>query len=228
MEHRLSVTIIPRVTWYESQLAHINMLVVNGLASNRHQASNCHADSTLNIMFRESYYAAWISCYIHLSSRCHSDNALHNRTVRAITSAPKTIRTAITGAWPSACNMVTRHHNDVIMGPMASQITSITSVYSTIYSGTDQRKHQSSASLAFVRGIHRWPMNSPHKGPVTQKMFPFDDVIMVTSIWCMYLRQVFVKHTIDRQNLTEYNVRHFGRRCLYLETSSGISSLFNM
>ena len=45
-------------------------------------------------------------------------------------------------------------------------------------SGTDQRNHQSSASLAFVRGIHRWPVNSPHKGPVTQKMFPFDDVIM--------------------------------------------------
>ena len=44
--------------------------------------------------------------------------------------------------------------------------------------GTDQRKHQSSASLAFVRGIHRWPVNSPHKGPVTRKMFPFYDVIM--------------------------------------------------
>ena len=44
--------------------------------------------------------------------------------------------------------------------------------------GADQRKHQSSTSLAFVRGIHRGPMNSPHKGPVTRKMFPFDDVIM--------------------------------------------------
>ena len=42
----------------------------------------------------------------------------------------------------------------------------------------DQRKHQSSASLAFVRGIHRWPVNSPHKRPVTRKMFPFDDIIM--------------------------------------------------
>ena len=61
---------------------------------------------------------------------------------------------------------------------MASQITSITIVCSTVYSGTDQRKHQSSASLAFVRGIHRWTMISPHKGPVTRKMFPFDDVIM--------------------------------------------------
>ena len=51
-------------------------------------------------------------------------------------------------------------------------------VYSTVYSGADHRKHQSSASLAFVRRIHRWPVNSPHKWPVTRKMFPFDDVIM--------------------------------------------------
>ena len=69
------------------------------------------------------------------------------------------------------------HYNDVIMSAMASQITSITIVYS-VYSGSDQRKHQSSASLAFVRGIHRWPVNSPHKRPVTRKMFLFDDVIM--------------------------------------------------
>ena len=61
---------------------------------------------------------------------------------------------------------------------MAFQITSLTTVYSTVYSGTDQRKHQSSASLAFVRGIHRWPVNSPRKWPVTRKMFPLDDVIM--------------------------------------------------
>ena len=68
--------------------------------------------------------------------------------------------------------------NDAIMGVMASQITSLTIVYSTVYLGADQRKHQSSASLAFVRGIHRGPVNSPHKWPVTRKMFPFDDVIM--------------------------------------------------
>ena len=48
----------------------------------------------------------------------------------------------------------------------------------TDYSGTDQRKHQSSASLAFVWGIHLWPLNSPHKGSVTRKMLTFDDVIM--------------------------------------------------
>ena len=64
------------------------------------------------------------------------------------------------------------------MTTIASQITSLTIVYPTFYSCADQSKHQSSASLAFVWGIHRGPVNSPHKGPVTRKMFPFDDVIM--------------------------------------------------
>ena len=64
------------------------------------------------------------------------------------------------------------------MDAIAFQITSLTIVYSTVYSGVDQRKHQSSASLAFVRGIHRCPVICPHKWPVTRKMFPFDDVIM--------------------------------------------------
>ena len=70
------------------------------------------------------------------------------------------------------------HYGDVIMSAIASQITSLTIVYSAVYSDADQRKHQGSASLAFVRGIHRGPVNSPHKWPVTRKMFPFDDVIM--------------------------------------------------
>ena len=78
---------------------------------------------------------------------------------------------------PSSYGLVI-HYNDVIMGAIASQITSLTIVFSTVYLDTDQRKHQSSASLAFVRGIHRRPVNSPHKWPVTRKMFPFDDVIM--------------------------------------------------
>ena len=70
------------------------------------------------------------------------------------------------------------HYGDVMMGAMASQITSLTIVNSTVCSGADQRKHQSSASLAFVWGIHRWPVNSPHKWPVTRKMLPFHDVII--------------------------------------------------
>ena len=71
-----------------------------------------------------------------------------------------------------------QQYSDVMMSAMASQITSLTIVYSTVYSGADQRKHQSSASQAFVRGIHHWPVNFPHKGPVTRKAFPFNDVIM--------------------------------------------------
>ena len=75
-----------------------------------------------------------------------------------------------------------RHYSDVIKGSIASQITSLTIVYSTVYSGTDQRKHQSVASLAFEWGIHRGPVNSPHKGPVTRKLVPFDDVIMDVAV----------------------------------------------
>ena len=75
------------------------------------------------------------------------------------------------------------HENDiyysgVIVTVVASQITCVSTVCSSVCSGADQRKHQSSVSLAFMRGIHRWPVDSPHKGPVTRKMFPFNDVIM--------------------------------------------------
>ena len=82
------------------------------------------------------------------------------------------------------------HYNDVIMGAIASLITSLTIVYSTVYSDADQRKRQSSALLAFVRGIHRCPVNSPHKWPVTRKMFPFDDVIMSSEGNTIYVEEV--------------------------------------
>ena len=59
--------------------------------------------------------------------------------------------------------------DDVIMSTLTSKITSLTIVYSTVNSGADQRKHQSSASLTFVRGIYQWPANSPHKLPVTRE-----------------------------------------------------------
>ena len=72
------------------------------------------------------------------------------------------------------------HYSDIIMSTMASQITGVSIVYSTVCSGATQRKHQRSTSLAFVRGIHRWPVDSSHKIPVTRKMFPFGDVIMIT------------------------------------------------
>ena len=82
-----------------------------------------------------------------------------------------------------ALSNIFMHYSDVIMGVMASQLTSLPIVYLTVYSGRDQRKHQSSASLAFVRGIHLRPVNSPYKWPVTRKMFPFDDIIMASHHW---------------------------------------------
>ena len=81
-----------------------------------------------------------------------------------------------------ACTIFEAHYNDVIMGAIASLITSLTILHSTVYSDADQRKHQSSAYLPFVWGIHRGPINAPHIWPVTRKMFPFDDVIMGNDI----------------------------------------------
>ena len=78
----------------------------------------------------------------------------------------------------AAAEVFVAPYNNIIMGAIASQITSITIVYLIVYSDADQRKHQSSTLLSFVRGIHRGPVNSPHKWPVSLKRFPFDDVIM--------------------------------------------------
>ena len=70
------------------------------------------------------------------------------------------------------------HYIDVIMRGDGIWNYRVSIVYSTVCSGVDQRKHQRSASLTFVRGIHPGPVESPHKGPVTRKMFPVDDDIM--------------------------------------------------
>ena len=69
------------------------------------------------------------------------------------------------------------HNSDVMMSALSPQIPSLKIVYWNVYSGAVQRKQQSSTLLSFVRGIHWWPVNSPYKGPVMWKMFPFDDVI---------------------------------------------------
>ena len=98
------------------------------------------------------------------------------------------------------------HYSDVKIAAMASQITSLTIVYSTVYSGADQRKHHRSASLAFVRGIHRWPVNSPHKWPVTRKMFPFDNVIMLYDI-----SRKFTQYFIDATHCVYINSLSPGR-----------------
>ena len=95
---------------------------------------------------------------------------------------------------PSTSRM--SHYGDVIMSTMASQITSLTIVYSIVYSRADRRKTPKPASLAFMRGIHREPVNSPHKRPVTQKIFSFDDVIMaIGSLLWLSRRKLYLSIT---------------------------------
>ena len=86
-----------------------------------------------------------------------------------------------------AYDIICVHYDDVIMGTIASQITSLAIVYSIVYSGADLSKHQSSTSLAFVWVIHRGPVNYPHKWPVTRKIFPFDDVIICVLLVFLYI-----------------------------------------
>ena len=83
-----------------------------------------------------------------------------------------------TSCFISHITMHACHYIDGIMTTMASQITSLTIVYSTVYSDADQRKHQILCVTGLCVGNSPGPVNSPHKGPVTRKMFPFDDVIM--------------------------------------------------
>ena len=111
------------------------------------------------------------------------------------------------------------HYGDVIMGTIASQVTSFPIVYSTVYSDAGQRKHQSSASLAFVRGIHRGPVNAPHKWPVTRKMFPFHDVIMMTAASCNNIGYKLIHVSNRGPWLTEIYLRQRCNTNLYIVTA---------
>ena len=98
------------------------------------------------------------------------------------------------------------HYSDVIMSMNTSQITSLMIVYSTIYSGADQSKYQSSASLTFVMGIHWWPVTCLHKGPVTRKMFPFDDFVM-HRISVMIWEYLFIPSLIFSISLYQFLIK---------------------
>ena len=111
------------------------------------------------------------------------------------------------------------------MSAMAFQITSLTIVYWTVYSDANQRKHQSSASLVFVWGIHRGPVNSPHKWPVTRKMFPFHDVIMIGTTW--FLRSYHSSvHSIYKLVITypamytSYSLKYHSLYCFIFQVFS--------
>ena len=127
------------------------------------------------------------------------------------------------------------HYNDVIMGEMTYQITSLTIVYSIVYSDADQRKYQSSASLAFVRGIHRGPVNSPHKWPVKRKMFPFDDVIMIKEISLSSVAfRAWISHPlkpwniiIHKQKNTHISIKKIYFQEKFINDQTEIANTFN-
>ena len=117
------------------------------------------------------------------------------------------------------------HYGDVTMGAITSQITSLMIVYSTIYSGADQSKHQSSASLAFVWEIHRGPVNFPHKWPVTRKMFPFDDVIMSYLEWYHTAYPTEYVHVLFCSLFCSYHYYSLWCHGNYLPISKSVASL---
>ena len=132
---------------------------------------------TFNSQTFRPFFNDCIHCELHCYNTADADNLATQwtRSSSAIVLIHSTLNILISTQetlifWENGM-----HYNGVIMSAMVSQLTSLTIVYSIVYSGADGIKHQSSASLAFVRGIHCWPVNSPHKEPL---MFPFDDVIM--------------------------------------------------
>ena len=102
--------------------------------------------------------------------------------------------------WLARCN-----YSDVIMSAITSQITGVSIVCWAVCSGADRRN--SKASLAYVRGIHRWPVDSPHKGSVIRRMSSFDDVIMA-SIWNV--------NDMDRTSLSLTTTKHNNARIIYI------------
>ena len=118
-------------------------------------------------------------------------------------------------SWAQSCGNnawimeLLHHYIEVIMGTMVSKITSVSMVCSTAHPGINQRKYKSSVSLVFVRGIHWRPVNPSHKGPVTRKMFPFDDVIMilVLSHQCVIVFKMLLRECWEQ----DLNVFHHGK-----------------
>ena len=111
------------------------------------------------------------------------------------------------------------------MSAMASQFSGVSIVCSAVCSGTDQRKHQSSASLPFVRGTALCEVDSSHKGPVTRKMFPFDDVIMRISHVDKNIER-HTAHTISpRPNPKQWVIAHISDLMMIIRQSKYILSI---
>ena len=110
-------------------------------------------DDNSNVSYDEGQWfhpiTSNVKCYSTIRKDVDSETVFANSESHNISSGSNSGEAF---PWHQA---ITWHYTDVIMTTMASQITSLMVVYSTVYSDADQSKHQSSASLAFVWGIHR-------------------------------------------------------------------------
>ena len=135
--------------------------------------NTCKISALFKILRVTRLFRSWFRAHPHPNPKPYTPST-HITLSQHTTTLPLPLKTLL---------QMSSHYNDVIMSAIASQITGIAIVCSILCSGADKRKRQSSASLAFMNGIHRWPVDSPHKGPVTREMFPFYDVNMRYLRW---------------------------------------------
>ena len=142
------------------------------------QIINCFTQVTTNIWNQLCYFYHISLSTMNNGNKCDGNGLIQRPPKVILCDTQKRTRPVFL----ISCNWLVSYKGyqgpDLII-TMTSQITNLTIVYSIVYSDADQRKHQSSASLAFVWGIHWGPVNFPHKWPVTWKIFPFHDVIMM-------------------------------------------------
>ena len=177
------------------------------------QSNDCPSASKATLMNMDKYFM-----WIHYERLHNHNKATHNKTVCIFlgiycSMKPKHIsaRKVLGGinSWFFHCQVLIKRqwfcldYSDVITSTMASQINSLTIVYSTVFSGAYQIKYQSSTSLAFVRGIQRWLVNSRHKWPITRKCFH-----LTTSSCHDAITQAEIQYSF-----TLLNQYHSGRIC---------------
>ena len=144
------------------------------------------ADLRYNHYFIQLRYLNW---FIRLKFLCHtriSTNPNQRFKVYWVTHFGITIREIRGNVFFFILARIRSHYGDVIMGMMASQITSLTLVYSTVYSGADQKKTSKHRVTGLCAGNS--PVNSSLKGTVTRKMIPFDDVTMAICILLIHMQ----------------------------------------
>ena len=157
------------------------------------------------------------------SGRASLSEPLHWRSMRSIPRSHSASHTEVLAKWPPLRRQNFQMHllgkilcilismifkfllgrgwgepNHVFHGALQwrhNEHDGVSIVYWSVWSGADQRKHQSPASLAFVRGIHRSPMDSPKKGQVTQKCFH-----LITSSCCARYRFSHSKFMMTSSN----------------------------